>query len=349
VPTLRIENISKDFGGKRVLSGISFEVDPGEFISVLGPSGCGKTTLLRIIAGFEEPTEGRVFFDGRDITSVTPRERGIGMVFQNYALFPHMTVRGNVMFGLEVQRTQEEEAQERVQAILRAVNMEHLTDMPVTRLSGGEQQRVAVSRALVVEPQLLLFDEPLSNLDVALRAKTRDELKALQTRTQIAAVYVTHDQAEALALSDRVVVLKDGQLQQVGSPREIYERPASPFVASFIGDASLLFGTVASERVDFGGFQGILPPGFTLPEGTRLIVAVKPEHIVPVSNMAPESLEARVDSVAYQGFTTHLGLLIGDSRLQATCVTSALAKDTEVGTRLAVSIQWERCHFFPDG
>ncbi|MDH3253085.1 MAG: ABC transporter ATP-binding protein, partial [Ignavibacteria bacterium] len=236
--TLSLHGISKHFPSTLAVRHVQIDIPAGQFFSILGPSGCGKTTLLRIIAGFENPTEGRIVIDGKDVTSVAPQRRGIGMVFQHYALFPHMTVFENVAYGLQTQKIPRAQIQSRVNQVLESVDLLGKTETPVPSLSGGEQQRVAVARALVIEPAILLFDEPLSNLDVSLRLRTREEIRSLQRKTGITTVYVTHDQGDAMSLSDRIAVMRQGVFEQVGSPFELYNIPQSPFVAQFLGDAN---------------------------------------------------------------------------------------------------------------
>lgn len=237
---LRLESLTKRFGETAAVADLSLEVRPGEFLTLLGPSGCGKTTTLRMIAGFETPTAGRILFDGKDITGLSPQRRGFGMVFQSYALFPHLDVFENVAFGLRTQRRSRTEIRRRVEEALALVDLAGYGGRRVQELSGGQQQRVALARALAPEPRVLLLDEPLSNLDAALRERTRDELRALLRRVGITAIFVTHDQEEAFALSDRIAVMRDGHLQQVDSPEALYQRPANPFVASFLGRANFL-------------------------------------------------------------------------------------------------------------
>jgi iron(III) transport system ATP-binding protein len=245
--SLHLHNLSKSFDGFRALAPIELEIHEGEFFSLLGPSGCGKTTLLRLIAGLESPSSGTILVDDVDITLYPPQKRNIGIVFQNYALFPHMSVFENVAYGLEVKKMPRNEIVAKVQHILAKVHLSEKEDTPVPLLSGGEQQRVAVARAVVVEPGVLLFDEPLSNLDYALRLETRAEIKRLQREVGITTVYVTHDQGEALALSDRIAVLNKGAVRQVGTPDELYFHPDNAFTAAFIGHANLFSSAVCGE------------------------------------------------------------------------------------------------------
>ena len=239
MPYLELKNLTQRFGSQTALDGLNLSIEKGELISLLGPSGCGKTTTIRLIAGFLEPTRGSVWIDGRDVTPLAPERRNIGMVFQSYALFPHLNVFENVAFGLKAARVPRPQIESRVQRALELVNLPSYGKRPVFELSGGEQQRVAIARAVVIEPQILLLDEPLSNLDASLRERTRRQLRELITSLGITTVFVTHDQEEAFALSDRIVLLSKGQCQQVGTARELYDHPANEFVASFIGRANI--------------------------------------------------------------------------------------------------------------
>jgi ABC-type Fe3+/spermidine/putrescine transport system ATPase subunit len=254
---LRLNALSRRFGDTIAVDGVSLEVRAGEFLTLLGPSGCGKTTTLRMIAGFEHPTSGQVWVDGRDVTTLPPQKRDVGMVFQNYALFPHMDVGENVAFGLRVRGGRDVDA--RVERALARVELSGYTRRKVQELSGGQQQRVALARALAPEPPLLLLDEPLSNLDAALRERTRTEIRALLKELGMTAVFVTHDQEEAFALSDRIAVLNRGTLQQLGTPEELYGRPVNPFVAAFLGRANFFPAVV--ESVDGDALLCRLPSG----------------------------------------------------------------------------------------
>jgi iron(III) transport system ATP-binding protein len=238
--SIKIENVQKAFGKVVAVDHLNLEIKDGEFFTFLGPSGCGKTTTLRMIAGFYYPTKGVVRFGDKDMTRVPPEKRNTGMVFQNYALFPHMTVFENIAFGLKVRKIASNELKARVQEVLRKVRLEKYADRQVSQLSGGQQQRVALARALVIEPEILLLDEPLSNLDAKLRDEMRSEILRLQKEYKITTIYVTHDQAEALSMSDRIAVFNFGVCHQVGTPSEIYNEPANDFVASFIGEINLL-------------------------------------------------------------------------------------------------------------
>jgi len=280
---IRIIDLTKRFGTLEAVSHVSLEIGDGELFTLLGPSGCGKSTLLRLIGGFYVPDTGGIYFNGRLVNPIPPYQRNIGMVFQNYALWPHMTVWQNVAYGLKVRRLPGQEIQERVSEGLRKVNLTGLEDRYPGQLSGGQQQRVALARALVLNPELLLLDEPLSNLDAKIRVAVRSEIRKLQKELGITTIYVTHDQEEALSLSDRIAVLNQGKLFQIGTPRELYEEPATPFVADFIGVNNLIPGTVAGERdgllrvqTALGELQALRRPG--LKPSDRCLLAVRPEN-----------------------------------------------------------------------
>ncbi|MFJ6737536.1 ABC transporter ATP-binding protein [Streptomyces sp. NPDC091279] len=274
-----IEGLAAGYDGQRVLDVDRLTIRRGEFLSVLGPSGCGKTTLLGCLAGFVRPTEGRIVLDGTDLTDVPTHRRGLGLVFQNYALFPHMTVADNVAYGLKVRRVDKAERAARVEESLRLVGLEQYAGRRPKQLSGGQQQRVAVARALATRPAVLLLDEPLSNLDAKLRREMRIELRALQQRLGITMVFVTHDQEEAMSLSDRIAVMNGGRVEQLGTPAEVYRTPATRFVAEFIGAANVLRGTGSSDgTLDLGGAR--LDTGRAgLPDGVPTTFAVRPERI----------------------------------------------------------------------
>ena len=300
-PYLALDRLAKRFGGTTAVDDLSIAVRKGEFVSLLGPSGCGKTTTLQMIAGFVEPDSGAVTLDGRDLLRVPPRARGLGIVFQSYALFPHMTAAGNVAFGLEMRRLPRREREARVREALAMVGLEAQACRLPRQLSGGQQQRVAFARALVIRPSLLLLDEPLSNLDAKLREDMRDELRAIHRRTGATTLLVTHDQAEAMALSDRVVVMNRGRVEQAASPQEVYARPRTPFVARFLGRTNLLEGTVhdenGSSRVWLGEAHWTLPcAGF---EGAARIT-VRPERIAFATADAP-GLPGQVRARVFQG------------------------------------------------
>jgi spermidine/putrescine ABC transporter ATP-binding subunit len=308
---VRFENIKKFFGNTPAVRDLSLEIREGEFFSILGPSGCGKTTTLRIVAGFEQPDSGRIFFDNDDVTSLPPERRNTGMVFQNYALFPHLSVFENVAFGLRARKRPPSEIAAQVASALDLVDMRDLQKRPVTQLSGGQQQRVALARAIAVQPKILLLDEPLSNLDAQLRRTTRSELKNLQRRLGITTIYVTHDQEEALALSDRILVMHRGEAQQIDAPQEIYHQPANLFVMSFIGASNTLTGKVvqtANDQMTIAGesWQLVLPSQTAYTAGTTLHIAFRPEDARLHLNNAPErggigNLAGEMKSIEFGG------------------------------------------------
>lgn len=247
------ENITKHYDKVKALDNINFEVNEGELIALLGPSGCGKTTLLRIIAGLLNEDMGKILVDNKDITKLTPQERNTALVFQNYALFPHMTVWENVAYGLKVRKINKVEIEKQVNEILDKVGLKEYWNRKIQHLSGGQQQRVALGRALVIKPNLLLFDEPLSNLDEKLRISMREEIKSIQRELGITSIYVTHDQEEALSIADRIVVMDKGEIQQIGTPMEIYHRPNNEFVANFIGQANIIQATIEKTTKGYRG------------------------------------------------------------------------------------------------
>jgi iron(III) transport system ATP-binding protein len=269
-----IRGIDLSYGTNRVLRDVDLEIAPGEFFAFLGPSGCGKTSLLRAIAGFARPDRGSIAVGGTDISGLPPWKRDVGMVFQSYALWPHMTVRANVAFGLEERRLPRGEIDRRVDAALARVGLESLAGRRPAQLSGGQQQRVAVARTIVVEPKVLLLDEPLSNLDAKLRVQVRRELRDLQQRLGITTIFVTHDQEEANTICDRVAVMNEGAVQQVGTPMELYARPANLFVAGFLGSANMLAGRATPDGRAFetiGGTRIALPEGHVPADGAKLV------------------------------------------------------------------------------
>lgn len=298
-----LNRITKRFGELVAVNDISFDIKPGEFFSLLGPSGCGKTTLLRMIAGFEQPDSGSIHISNSDITKKTPQQRPTAMVFQNYALFPTMTVDENVGYGLQVRKTPAVELKKRVAEALSRVDLNGYGSKPVTQLSGGQQQRVALARALAVQPDVILFDEPLSNLDVALREQTRRELTLLQKELGTTSIYVTHDQQEALALSDRIAVMRAGRLIQLGSPEELYRNPETAFVARFLGGSNIISDKNLAEVL-----AGEPSPA------ENMVLAVRPEHMVFSED---EGVDVEVKSRQFLGAITEWWLSAGRSSFRA--------------------------------
>ncbi|HEX2138779.1 MAG TPA: ABC transporter ATP-binding protein [Woeseiaceae bacterium] len=308
---LQFENVTKRFGEFAAVEGISLDVQRGEFFALLGPSGCGKTTLMRLVAGFETPDAGRVLLDGRDLAGRPPHLRPVNMMFQSYALFPHMTVGGNIAFGLKQDRLPRREIAERVAAMLELVRLEGLDRRKPHQLSGGQRQRVALARALVKRPKILLLDEPLAALDKKLREETQGNLIALQRELGTTFVVVTHDQEEAMTLAHRIAVMDRGRIAQVGTPTQIYEQPNSRYVASFIGDINLIEGIVVrrdttATQVDCGavGYVRLAPPTAHAP-GTRVALAVRPEKLRIAAEQPTEPseimMQGNVEEVGYRG------------------------------------------------
>jgi len=317
---VKLEDIVKTFGETVALKGINLHVKDGELFTLLGPSGCGKSTTLRIIAGLDFADSGHLYFDDDDVTYKSSSERGAVLVFQNYALWPHMTVYDNVAYGLKVKKLPKQEIERKVKWALELVKLEGYEDRYPTQLSGGQQQRVAIARALVVEPKLLLLDEPLSNLDAKLRLEMRSEIRRIQRELGITVIYVTHDQEEAMAISDRVAVMNIGQIEQVGTPKEIYEQPKTEFVAAFMGKTNVIPAEVVEREedkvtVEFEGFRlgGLTYTG----ENDKVAVVIRPERISlhPVENAV--SITGKVDLIEYYGFFIEVVGLFGERRIIA--------------------------------
>ena len=285
---LSIVNVKKSYGSTQVLKGINIDIEKGEFLVLIGPSGCGKSTMMNSIAGLESISEGQILIGGEDVTYANPKDRDIAMVFQSYALYPNMTVRGNISFGLEVRKMPKPEREKQVLKVAQLLQIEHLLDRKPAQLSGGQRQRVAMGRALAREPKIYLFDEPLSNLDAKLRVEMRAEIKKLHQRLGTTIVYVTHDQVEAMTLADRIAVMRDGLLQQLASPQEIYDRPVNLFVAGFMGSPPMNFIDVTIQNSDSliisdreQQHQLPIPEGYDLSSyiGKKVILGIRPEMI----------------------------------------------------------------------
>ena len=305
--TVRLHELSKHYGAQLAVDALSLTIEPGSMLALLGPSGCGKTTCLRMIAGLVQPSSGEIFVDGKRITGTPVHRRNIGLLFQNYALFPHMTVAENVAFGLEARRRPKAEAAARVAGALQLVQLSGYADRMPAQLSGGQQQRVALARCLVVEPSLLLLDEPLGALDKSLRESMQVELRALQQRLGITTIMVTHDQDEALTLADRVAIMRNGRLEQLGSPAEVYQQPVSRFVAGFIGVSNFFRGRV--ERVGYVTTASGLH--LTIADrsvGDDVTIALRPEAVTiepAASSNGPDSVFGTIEQIVYRGFISH--------------------------------------------
>jgi len=310
VPGIVLDKISKTFqGGVAAVDDISLTIADGEFLVLVGPSGCGKSTLLRIIAGLEEATHGTLLIDGVDVTDLPPRERDVAMVFQSYALYPHMSVRDNLGYGLKVRGTPKAEVSKRVEEVAKVLGLEQLLGRRPAALSGGQRQRVAMGRAMVREPKAFLMDEPLSNLDAKLRVGMRTQLSALHARLRTTTIYVTHDQVEAMTLGERVAVLRDGRIQQVASPQELYAQPANLFVAAFIGSPAmnLVQAEVAADTLRFGGYALPLPAD-AVPAQGRVIAGLRPEAFedAAFADASLPRIDVHVEVVEELGADTHV-------------------------------------------
>lgn len=326
---IQLQQITKSYDDTLVLKDFDLDIEEDEFLTLLGPSGCGKTTLLRIIGGFEEPESGKVLFEGRDISKLPSHLRPFNTVFQQYALFPHMNVAKNVGFGLRMKRLPAEEIQERVQRILGLIGLSSYANRQIDQLSGGQKQRVAIARALVNEPEVLLLDEPLGALDLKLRKEMQLELKRMQLRLGITFLFVTHDQEEALTMSDRIVVLNKGKIQQIGKPKDIYDEPKNRFVAEFIGESNILPGIMHRDReVSFSGHRFVcVDTGFAKEEPVDVVL--RPEDLALV---APEKgmLQARVKSCVFRGVHYEMELEVQDE-IYISHGTRAFAIGQQVG------------------
>jgi iron(III) transport system ATP-binding protein len=345
--SLELKNLTKRFGRVTAVSNVSLEIPHGKLITLLGPSGCGKTTILRMIAGLEVPSSGHILLGGEDITHLPPNERKITMVFQSYALFPHMNVDKNIAYGLKVRHWPEDKIRAAVKESLQMVGLEGLERRGPSELSGGQQQRVAVARALVLKPKVLLFDEPLSNLDAKLRKRMRGEIRNLQKDLGITSVYVTHDQSEALAISDQIVVMDTAVISQIGAPRQLYTRPANSFVADFIGEANIVDAQIVevdeqTARVRLASLTLSVPFVSTPVKGTNARVMIRPEDIL-VDAAETEGLSGTVRFAMYQGSTNDY---IVDTEVGELRIVDHQAKGTlrERGTQ--VSLSFREDHIF---
>jgi putative spermidine/putrescine transport system ATP-binding protein len=328
--TLELQGVEKRYGATRAVAGVDLSVAPGELVALLGPSGCGKTTTLRMVAGFVEPTAGRIVMAGADITRVPPHKRNAGMVFQSYALFPHLTVAENIAFGLRRRGVGRAEIAERVAKMVALLQLDGLEQRLPRQLSGGQQQRVAVGRALVINPAVLLLDEPFSNLDALLRDSTRIEMRRLQTTLGLTTLFVTHDQAEAMAISDRIAVMHQGRIEQIGTPREIYDRPATRFVAGFIGRANIF------DATEEAGLR--LAPAEAGPAACWLL---RPEAVV-LDDAPPEGANAvagMIEVVSFLGTSTHLSLRLPSGRILLAEGPAAWADRFRAGA--AATARWD--------
>lgn len=339
---LEISNLQKDYAGNRVVENFNLAVEQGEFISFLGPSGCGKTTVLRMVAGFETPSAGSIRIDGKDVVNLKPNQRNIGMVFQAYALFPNMTVAQNLAFGLKVAGKSKAEIDATVKEMLALIKLEELGQRYPFQLSGGQQQRVALARALAVKPKLLLLDEPLSALDAKIRVSLREEIRAIQRKLQITTIFVTHDQEEALSMSDRIVVMHQGKADQLGTPFEIYNQPKTRFVASFVGTINVLEGSITDAQTGRFLLNGTeLSLGRSLPKlkaGDSIALALRPEaaSLGQVAGKAGQ-LQGSVQDVNFLGSVIRVRVKVGESVLSLDGFNQPSIAPPKAGDQVVVS------------
>ena len=335
---VRLEELTRRYGTTTALDGLSLTMAPGELVALLGPSGCGKTTALRLLAGLEEADGGRVLIGGKDVTAVPANRRDVGMVFQAYSLFPHMTALQNVMFGLQLHKVGSRERRERAREMLELVGLAAHAHKYAHQLSGGQQQRVALARALAIRPKVLLLDEPLSALDAKVRSRLRDEIRRVQLEVGITTLFVTHDQEEALAIADRVGVMQSGRLEQLGPPTEIYSRPATPFVAEFVGLTNRIPGEVTGGAVEVRGTQLPLVQN-DVPAGPA-VALVRPEAVSLVGNGEAQDgpLVGTVIAVAFLGATSRVTVDLGDITVLAQMPTSA-ASQHPAGTKVRLALR----------
>lgn len=343
---LELNNISKAFGGAEAVKDFNLKVEKGEFVSFLGPSGCGKTTTLRMVAGFEAPTTGRVVLNGEDVTSKPPNRRDVGMVFQAYALFPNMTVGGNIGFGLRVARRPGDEIKKRAAEMLELIHMPDFGDRYPYQLSGGQQQRVALARALALSPQVLLLDEPLSALDAKIRVALRSEIRAIQRTLGITAIYVTHDQEEALSLSDRVVVMHAGKIEQVGSPFEIYNFPQTSFVAGFVGTLNAVEAEVVDPanrilRLEGATFQAADSLD-TKRAGDRVMLAIRPERLSFAAQERKANLfEGVIENITFLGSIVRIQISLGNNKLFMDTFNNPFLELPKIGAKAEITCSQE--------
>ena len=332
---IKIENAQKKYGDNIIIDNLSLDIKQGEFFTLLGPSGCGKTTLLRMIAGFNSIENGNFYFNEKRINDLDPAKRNIGMVFQNYAIFPHLTVEQNVEFGLKNRKVSKEEMKVETDKFLKLMQIDEYRDRMPERLSGGQQQRVALARALVIKPDVLLMDEPLSNLDAKLRVEMRTAIKEIQNSIGITTVYVTHDQEEAMAVSDRIAVMKDGEIQHLGQPKDIYQRPANLFVATFIGKTNVLNGTLNNSVLKIAGKYDVSLNNIKDKNiKGNVVISIRPEEFMIDENQAKDGIKAFIDSSVFLGLNTHYFAHLESGEkieiVQESKIDSIIPKGTEV-------------------
>ena len=341
---IHLQNLKKSFGQTTVVHDFNLAIERGEFVSFLGPSGCGKTTVLRMIAGFEQASSGKITVDGRDVTNLPPAQRKVGMVFQAYALFPNMTVADNIAFGMKVAGKPQSEITARVAEMLDLIKLPHVAGRYPYQLSGGQQQRVALARALAVKPQVLLLDEPLSALDAKIRISLREEIRAVQRALGITTIFVTHDQEEALSISDRIVVMHEGRADQIGTPFEVYNRPATRFVASFVGTLSMLKAKLvdpAHGTLALDGQTIRTPAAITAPAGVDLAIALRPEALALGPNGGANHLNGVVEDVSFLGSIVRLRVRLTDQVITLDTFNQPSSRPPAAGERVTLSFSPE--------
>lgn len=343
---LEISNLQKHFGSQTAVNDFTISVKKGEFITLLGPSGCGKTTILRMMAGFESPSHGNITFDGKDVTNLRTNQRNVGMVFQSYALFPNMTVAENIGFGLKVAKMAQAQIDARVKEMLALIKLDALAGRYPWQLSGGQQQRVALARAIANKPKVLLLDEPLSALDAKIRVSLREEIRVLQRELNITTVFVTHDQEEALSISDRIVVLNDGRVEQIGTPSEIYNFPSTRFVASFVGTLNQLQGTVVDVRMGTVrvGDQTLTSsnPITDLVAGQACVLAIRPEALLMESPQpGRNSITTVVEDVSFLGSIVRIRTRLGSEVLSLDVFNDPNQTLPDRGTSVVLGLSYE--------
>lgn len=352
--SITIENAVKRYGKDTIINGLSLDIQPGEFFTLLGPSGCGKTTLLRMIIGFNSIEGGTFKINNRIINNIPPNKRNIGMVFQNYAVFPHMSVFDNVAFGLKNRKMPKKEIEKKVDEILKIVKIDQLKERMPAKLSGGQQQRVALARAIVIQPEVLLMDEPLSNLDAKLRVEMRNAIKRIQKQIGITTVYVTHDQEEALAVSDRIAVMNGGVIQQIDTPARVYQRPANRFISNFIGLSNFLPAKVqkAGETVlqfhQHGGYQVPMKNlSADVQDGQIVLVAIRPEEFV-IHSRKEEGLEGTVQSSVFLGTATHYFLKLEDGTEIEAIQSADVWEQIPTGAKVYLTVKAQKLNVFTE-
>lgn len=343
---LKINNVSKIFGSTDAVKDFNLTIEKGELVSFLGPSGCGKTTTLRMVAGFEVPSDGSIVINNEDITNTPPNQRDVGMVFQSYALFPNMTVSSNIGFGLKVAKKPTDEIQSRVKEMLELINMPEYGDRFPSQLSGGQQQRVALARALALRPEVLLLDEPLSALDAKIRVSLRSEIRSIQQKLGITAIYVTHDQEEALSISDRVVVMYEGHMEQVGTPFEIYNFPATEFVASFVGtlnavEAEVVDPKASTIRID--GIQLQAAKGLENQQsGNKVTIAIRPERFSFASEQKKANLlDAVIENITFLGSIVRVQVVVGSTKFHMDTFNNPFLELPKIGDKTQITCSRE--------